>query len=473
MNCPSCNSYISFQHSVCDKCGEDLRIYKKIWSSSNHFYNDGLVKAQVRDLSGAIISLKKSLQLDKRNTNARNLLGLVYYEMGETVSAFSEWVISKHFQEKSNEADYYMKAVQSNPSKLHTINQTIKKYNYALAQAKLGNVDLALIQLKKVINLNSKYIRAYQLLALIYIKNNEKEKAIRYLQKTRKIDVNNTLSLHYLTELGASVSEGKREVIKREPEKIEGVVQKSTTRNLETPKYFAPSDIEIKSNKPNLWVFFNLIVGVVIGILGVYILAVPTIKKQVVNEYNKNVINFNEEKANYEVEISTLENDKKELEKSIETLNKKINKYKQNEADQEVYDNFMKAVRYYTTNKKTEAAEILVNIDSEVLSEETQKLYKQIKDSTFSDVSKSLYTEGNGLYNRYQYSDALKKFKESLKYNSDNVDALYFLARCYHRTGDTKNAIKNYKKIINNYPQATGRIREAKTQLRALGIQVE
>ena len=59
MNCPSCNSYISFQHSVCDKCGEDLRIYKKIWSSSNHFYNDGLVKAQVRDLSGAIISLNK------------------------------------------------------------------------------------------------------------------------------------------------------------------------------------------------------------------------------------------------------------------------------------------------------------------------------------------------------------------------------------------------------------------------------
>lgn len=473
MNCPSCNSYISFQHNTCDKCGEDLKIYKKIWSSSNHFYNDGLVKAQVRDLSGAVISLKKSLQLDKRNTNARNLLGLVYYEMGETVSAFSEWVISKHFQEKSNEADYYMKAVQSNPSKLHTINQTIKKYNYALAQAKQGNSDLALIQLKKVINLNPKYIRAYQLLALICIKNDEKEKAIRYLQKTRKIDVNNTLSLHYLAELGASGGEGKKEVIKREPEKIEGAVQKTTTRNLETPKYFAPADIEIKSNKPNLWTFFNLIAGVIIGILGVYILAVPTIKKQVVNEYNKNVINFNEEKANYEVEISTLENDKKELEKEIKSLNKKINKYKESETDQEVYDNFVKAVRYYMTNKKTEAAEILVDVDSKILSEETQKLYKQIKESTFTDVARTLYSEGNSLYKRYQYEEALKKFKESLKYNSDNADALYFLARCYHRTGDTKNAIKNYKKLINNYPQATGRVGEAKKQLNSLGVQVE
>ena len=84
-----------------------------------------------------------------------------------------------------------------------------------------------------------------------------------------------------------------------------------------------------------------------------------------------------------------------------------------------------------------------------------------------------MYAEGNGLYNRYQYSEALKKFKESLKYNPDNVDALYFLARCYHRTGDTKNAIKNYKKIINNYPQATGRVNETKKQLRTLGVQVE
>ncbi len=473
MNCPSCNGYISFQHNTCDKCGADLRIYKKVWSASNHFYNDGLVKAQVRDLSGAVISLRKSLQLDKRNTNARNLLGLVYFEMGESVSAFSEWVISKHFQAKNNRADYYINAVQSNPSKLHTVNQTIKKYNYALSQAKQGNLDLALLQLKKVINLNPKYIRAYHLLALLYLKNEEKEKAVRYLQKTKKIDVNNTLTLHYLTELGITANEGKREVIKREAERNEGAVQKTTTRNLETPKYFAPADIEIKSNRSNWWVFFNLIVGVIIGILGIYILAVPTIKKQVVNEYNNSMINFNEEKANYEVEIAALEKDKEQLEEKIKKLDGKIDKYKEEETNQEVYDKFIKAVNYYISNKKTEAAQILLKVDSKLLSAETQKLYKIIKDNTFSDVSQALYREGNGLYSRYQYDEALKKFKESVKYNSDNVDAIYFLARCYHRTGDTKNAIKNYKKVVNNFPQATGRVREAKSQLRTLGVQID
>ena len=43
----------------------------------------GLAKAQIRDLTGACELLRRSVRLDKKNTNARNLLGLVYFEMGE------------------------------------------------------------------------------------------------------------------------------------------------------------------------------------------------------------------------------------------------------------------------------------------------------------------------------------------------------------------------------------------------------
>ena len=67
--------------------------YNKIIRLSNTLYNVGLEKAKVRDLSGAADSLRKSLRFNKANTQARNLLGLVYLEMGETVDALSEWVI--------------------------------------------------------------------------------------------------------------------------------------------------------------------------------------------------------------------------------------------------------------------------------------------------------------------------------------------------------------------------------------------
>ena len=55
----------------------ELEYTKKFIYLSNQWYNDGLKKANIRDLSGAIISLKKSLQFNRDNIAARNLLGLV------------------------------------------------------------------------------------------------------------------------------------------------------------------------------------------------------------------------------------------------------------------------------------------------------------------------------------------------------------------------------------------------------------
>ena len=55
---------------------------KKIMYQSNSWYNDGLRKAQVRDMSGAIVSLQQSLQYNRENIAARNLLGLVLWHRG-------------------------------------------------------------------------------------------------------------------------------------------------------------------------------------------------------------------------------------------------------------------------------------------------------------------------------------------------------------------------------------------------------
>ena len=69
---------------------------KKIVYQSNYWYNDGLRKAKIRDMSGAIMSLRKSLQFNRENIAARNLLGLVYYGIGEVPEALVEWIISKN-----------------------------------------------------------------------------------------------------------------------------------------------------------------------------------------------------------------------------------------------------------------------------------------------------------------------------------------------------------------------------------------
>lgn len=88
---------------------------------SNRFYNDGLEKAGVRDLTGAINSLRQSLKFNKNNIEARNLLGLVYFETGEVVAALSEWVISKNMrpEKKYRGRLYQHAAVQRFPSGCH------------------------------------------------------------------------------------------------------------------------------------------------------------------------------------------------------------------------------------------------------------------------------------------------------------------------------------------------------------------
>ena len=75
-------------------------------------------------------------------------------ETGEVVEALTEWVISKNYQPRDNAESRYLNEIQNNPSRLDTINQTIKKYNQALLYCRQDSRDLAIIQLKKVLSLN-------------------------------------------------------------------------------------------------------------------------------------------------------------------------------------------------------------------------------------------------------------------------------------------------------------------------------
>ena len=83
--CYNCGEVLS-EKNFCTSCGASVGRYKKIIYMSNRYYNRGLDKAQIRDLTSAAEDLRQSLKLYKRNTQARNLLGLVYFEMGEYVA---------------------------------------------------------------------------------------------------------------------------------------------------------------------------------------------------------------------------------------------------------------------------------------------------------------------------------------------------------------------------------------------------
>lgn len=49
--------------------------------------------------------------------------------------------------------------------------------------------------------MNSRFVQARQLLALLYLKNQELDKAKKELDKALSIDANNTMTLRYLKEV--------------------------------------------------------------------------------------------------------------------------------------------------------------------------------------------------------------------------------------------------------------------------------
>ena len=267
MNCYNCGALLT-ENDFCTSCGADVRHYKKIIGLSNMYYNDGLEKANVRDLSGAIRSLRECLKLNKFHIDARNLLGLVYFEMGETVNALSEWVLSKNLKSEKNIADDYIEAVQNNPSQLENLNQAIKKYNQALVYCQQGSLDLAVIQLKKVLSINPRFLRAHQLLALLYIQSEDWEKAKRELNKCGRIDVRNTTTLRYMKEVNGAMVEDDNKGVHRNRKTEDVIKYQSGNETIIQP-------VNVQEPRKGFSFLIYLLIGAAVGLAVALTLIMP------------------------------------------------------------------------------------------------------------------------------------------------------------------------------------------------------
>jgi Flp pilus assembly protein TadD len=453
MKCYNCGCRLS-EKDFCTNCGADVSRYKKILYASNRFFNEGLEKANVRDLSGAIVSLRQSLKFNKNNIEARNLLGLVYFEMGEVVAALSEWVISKNLKAAKNIADDYITMVQANPTRLESINQTIKKYNLALNYCRQDSNDLAIIQLKKVLSLNPKFIRAHQLLALIYMNMEDWEKAKKELVKCNGIDSNNLTTLRYM-----KIIDNAQEVT--EDLKI-GIKKKKQD---ETQTYQNGNDIIIQPLNPREPIGFstiiNIVIGIVLGLMVGIFLILPGRIQSAKAEMKKELIAIGEESDAKSITINDLEQDIKALTTENATLKGQVENYEGTDgimaADAILFD----AVALYFANKEDVVAisEVLENMDTSLLeeaaSESFLKVYQMIVDDIGPKVADRYYDVGYTAYNNGQFEEAIANFSKAVEYDSENVEALYNLGNAYRKNENVQEAVATYTLLIQLFPTSS------------------
>lgn len=450
MFCYNCGCHLS-EHNFCTACGADVSTYKKIMSVSNKFYNEGLEKAGVRDLTGAINSLRQSLKFNKNNIEARNLLGLVYFEMGEVVAALSEWVISKNLRPEKNIADDYIDMLQSNAARLDSINQTIKKYNQALVYCMQDSRDLAVIQLKKVLSLNPKFVRAHQLLALLYMDREEWERAQRELKRCIAIDRNNTLTLRYMQEVELMLM----------PE--ENVKQSGKRKKEDAVRYQSDNEIiiqplNVKEQKGGgASTLLNIGLGLIIGAAAMYFLVVPA---AVSNANNKAKATYTDLGNQLDVKTSRvqeLEIEVENLQTEITELNQELEGYVGDDGTLQTIDNLLAAATAYleTMDVQQTAANlesIAANVTIEETSEAFQKLYNTLLTTIGPKLSLTYYEEGYTAYRSEDYKLAIENLSRAVYYDATNSEALYQLGNAYRKSGDEENALLTYQKLVELFP---------------------
>lgn len=450
MRCYKCNSVLS-DTDFCNSCGTDVTLYKKIVRMSNTYYNMGLAKARVRDLSGAADLLRRSVRIDKRNINARNLLGLVYYEMGECVAAFSEWVISKNLKPEKNVADSYLKDVQSNPTKLNMMNQSIKKYNLALEAAGQGSDDMAIIQLKKILNMNPNFLKAQQLLALLYMKKGENDRALKILNRAAKIDVNNTLTLKYLDEIGKKKEE-KNAVLKRPPKSVAELRERD---ELSGNDVIIPKS-SYKDVNYGLITFLNVVVGIVIGAAMVFFLVTPAKKNDIDEQYKDTISNYADQVAMLNINVSELERQVESLESEKSALQAQIDEVSGSMVDTTTYDKLITAANKYFSNDLVGCADALYEVDMAALNTESMtSIYNFLKNLSFETAGNTYNNLAYQSFNTGAYDVAIPYFEKAVVFSPDNIDLMYNLGKCYKALNNGENNEKSiacFDKVIEMAP---------------------
>lgn len=434
--------------------------YTKIIRVSNALYNDGLEKAKIRDLSGAIQSLQKSLRYYKGNTQARNLLGLIYYEMGEVADALSEWVLSRSLKPENNPADQYLEEIQSNRSQLGSVNQTIKKYNQALLYCQQDSKDLAIIQLKKVLSMNPGLVKGYQLLALLYMEEGQYELAKKELRRAIEIDNGNITTLRYLREANLHLQrETSGEKEGRRDKGGKTAAYRSGNETIIQPANY-------KDNSAVMTVL-NLVIGVAIGVLITSFLVIPGVKQKAVSEAKKAELAANDSLTTRNQEVKSLENQIKTLENQI----------KEQEGDSEnakkVADNYDKLLEAYDAFAQQNiqgAGDTIANVDSKLLGNKGKAIYDSLNTQVNEQYISAVYAQAEQDYNGHKYPEAITGLEKVVQVEEDYNDgyAIYYLAQSYRQTGDLENAKKYYQKMVELHP-GTARARKSQQYLNELG----
>ena len=445
MKCPVCG-YIFKSGNVCKDCGTDIVLYNKTRVISDRLYNVGLKCANERDLTGAVDNLKKSIMVNKFNTKARNLLGLVYFEKGLVTDALKEWVMSSNLNKQDKTASDYMERLRKNARELEKMNDALRLYNLAIQYMAQHSEDLALIQLKKAISYNPKFVDAYNLAALCNMVSGNNSAAEPFIKRVLYLDKKNPTALRYLQE----ITPGSKVLTVADVSDARVTEDSASSRRKRRLSYKESSKGIF--GKQELMFFVG---GVLCAAAVLFALVFPSMlegRSKTINDLKTTLeryesYNGGDGSASYD-----------DVLKENATLKEELDKYKQAVTVQTKIGSINKAYALLVNDEYKEAALLVKDIDISDLSDEDIKIYDKVRAQTFSRAASDLFSEGKMYYLSGKYDDAQTTLSNCLDLITDESyagEVLYYLGKTAEGKGEKATAISYYQKVVNDYPNSS------------------
>lgn len=423
-----------------------MDIEKRNHQIANCFYNLGLEKAKLRDLTGAVECLKKSLRFDKYQMSARNLLGLIFYEMGESADALVQWVISMNLQAENNPADEFLEKIQRKTGQLEKENQTVQAYNQALSYIKSGNEDLAALQLNRAVEANPHFIKAQMLLALICMSQGDYVKAGKALYQVLQIDKTNPRAQQYMAVVKQNT--GREEV---EMKKMKNAF---SHRQMEEDDIIIPPAYKETTGWTSI---LNIIAGLVIGMIAIFFLVMPAITKSMNASHNQELISYSQKINNLNQELDKVNEDYAALEANAQGLQNQLDSIQSdNQAVLDQYHVLIGILQAYRNDDLITVADMYSNLNPEYFTnEDVRTIVDAITSEMTTNGYQTLQQMGTDSWNTGNLKRAEQYYQKSIQVKPDNTSAMYLLGRLYQDQGMSEEAETWFTKIIDEFPESS------------------
>ncbi len=414
---------------------------------ANAYYNIGLERAQLNDLSGAAGFLKEALHYDKTCIDARNLLGLIFYEMGETADALVQWIISYNFypDPENNRADYYLGEIQRKTTVIENDSALVKRFNQALTIAQNGGEDFAIIELRDITRKKPNFVKAQLLLAVLYMQTGDYIKAGRALLEVLHIDHNNPQASVLMEEVKRST--GKADI------------EQAKLKNAFSHREIEDGDVIIPKQSNQVApdrIVLHIAIGIMVGIVSFYILVLPTIKRGYNDELNKSIAENSQELSDINLKYNELNDRYDALTKDYGDVSQKLSAYEaENAAFTDMYEKLNSVIADYNAGDIEKAVASYTSIDRSLVTAEPLLSQLQSVDRVMlNDAFNSLVNSGTNNWNGGNLSQAEYYYKLALEIKSDDPEAMYLLARLYQSQDRVSEANALFDRIVGEHPES-------------------